>query len=68
MSAQDLGFIHRFRPARVEGQPVLLLLHGTGGDETSLLPLGVELAPEATLSQLPRRYRRRSVDKAARIT
>lgn len=67
MTAQDLGFIHRFRPARAEGQPVLLLLHGTGGDETSLLPLGVELAPEAALlsprgkvpeNGMPRYFRR----------
>ena len=49
MAAQDPGFIHRFAPARKEGQPVLLLLHGTGGDESDLLPLGVTLAPEAAL-------------------
>lgn len=32
-----------------EGQPVLFLFHGTGGDEHQLLGLGVELMPKATL-------------------
>jgi phospholipase/carboxylesterase len=44
----DLGFIHRFIPAR-ETRPPLLLLHGTGGDENDLLPLGARLAPGAAL-------------------
>lgn len=47
METKDLGFIHRFLPPKTEGQPVLLLLHGTGGEETSLLPLGTRLAPDA---------------------
>ena len=44
------GFPHRFVPAGAaqEGQ-TLLLLHGTGGDERDLLPLGRELAPQAAL-------------------
>lgn len=45
----DLGFIHQFRPAGHEGAATLLLLHGTGGDERDLLPLGRALAPEAAL-------------------
>jgi phospholipase/carboxylesterase len=42
-------FVHRVEPARVAGGPALLLLHGTGGDENDLLPLGRLLAPDAAL-------------------
>ena len=46
----DLGFIHRFLPGRDQtGSPVLLLLHGTGGDENDLIPLGQQLLPGAAL-------------------
>lgn len=41
----DLGLIHRFVPAQRPGRPALLLLHGTGGDENDLVPLGARLAP-----------------------
>lgn len=43
-------FIHRFIPAPVS--PVartLLLLHGTGGDENDMIPLGRDLDPTAAL-------------------
>jgi predicted esterase len=42
------GFVHRFVPGR-PGDPTLLLLHGTGGDENDLLPLGPMVMPGATL-------------------
>jgi phospholipase/carboxylesterase len=45
----DLSFIHRFEPATEPGRPPLLLLHGTGGDETDLLPLGRMIAPGSAL-------------------
>jgi phospholipase/carboxylesterase len=45
----DLGFVHRFEPATVKDGPFLLLLHGTGGDENSLIPLGKAVAPGAAL-------------------
>jgi phospholipase/carboxylesterase len=37
---RDLGFIHRFEPATRPGVAPLLLLHGTGGDESDLLAFG----------------------------
>ena len=45
----DFGFIHRFVPATKPALPPLLLLHGTGGDENDLLPLGQQLSPGAAL-------------------
>ncbi len=45
----DLGFVHRFVPAKHPGQVPLLLLHGTGGDENDLIPLGERLAPGSAL-------------------
>ena len=47
MSAGDLGFAHRFFPG--ESGATLLVLHGTGGSEDDLVPLGRELAPEAAI-------------------
>ncbi len=43
------SFIHRFVPANAPDAPTLLLLHGTGGDENSLLELGRTLSPGAAL-------------------
>jgi predicted esterase len=47
MSPESLAFIHQYVPARRPGLPVLLLLHGTGGTEQDLLPLGEQLLPGA---------------------
>ncbi|HET7187635.1 MAG TPA: alpha/beta hydrolase [Gemmatimonadaceae bacterium] len=48
MSAIDLH-VHRWEPATGQGQPTLLLLHGTGGDEHDLIPLARLIAPAASL-------------------
>ena len=64
----DLGFVHVFKPAQNPGAPTLLLLHGTGGDENDMVPLG-GLAPGAALlsprgqvleNGMPRFFRRLS--------
>ena len=47
---KQLGFIHIFTPSQESNSPVtLLLLHGTGGDEKSLLSLGRSIAPGSAL-------------------
>lgn len=46
---EELGFVHRYIPPQRPGLPTLLLLHGTGGDENDLLPLGRALLPGAGL-------------------
>jgi phospholipase/carboxylesterase len=48
MMAQ-LSYVHRFEPGEAIGAPPLLLLHGTGGDENDLLPVGRMVAPGAAL-------------------
>lgn len=46
---QLLGFEHVWEPGTEADAPVLLLLHGTGGDQRDLLPLGRALADDASL-------------------
>jgi phospholipase/carboxylesterase len=63
----SLSFVHRFEPATEPGKPPILLLHGTGGDESDLLQLGRTVAPGSALlsprgkvleSGMPRFFRR----------
>lgn len=45
----DPGFTHRFEAGTDPTAPTLLLLHGTGGDENDLLPLGRAIVQGAAL-------------------
>jgi phospholipase/carboxylesterase len=69
--ARELGFTHRFIPSGAgndKSKVTLLLLHGTGGNEDDLLPLGRELDTNAALlsprgkileaGRIPRFFRR----------
>jgi predicted esterase len=49
MSVRDLRFVHRFVPAADASAPVLLLLHGTGGNEDDLVPVASLLWPGAAI-------------------
>ena len=46
----DIGFIHRFVPAEDKtSAETLVVLHGTGGDETDLIGIGQAVAPGAAI-------------------
>jgi predicted esterase len=48
-----MDFIHRFIPAEDSSSArVLLLLHGTGGNENDMIPIGRDLDPTAALLSL----------------
>ncbi|HEU5041325.1 MAG TPA: alpha/beta hydrolase [Gemmatimonadales bacterium] len=47
MTHTQLAFRHRYLPGSDPAAPTLLLLHGTGGTEDDLLPLGEALLPGA---------------------
>jgi len=49
MSSAGLRDEHRFVPGLPHESRTLLLLHGTGGDENDLIPLGQALLPGAAL-------------------
>ncbi len=68
--SEDTGFVYRFVPPEGDDPTTLLLLHGTGGDENDLLPLGRMLDEEAALlsprgkvleNGMPRFFRRLSM-------
>jgi phospholipase/carboxylesterase/glyoxalase family protein len=43
------AYVHRFLPGADPAAPVLVVLHGTGGDENDLIPLGRLLAPSSAV-------------------
>src|SRR5262245_54094949 len=45
----ELSFVHRFEAGARPASRLLLLLHGTGGNEDDLIPLGRMVAPGAPL-------------------
>jgi phospholipase/carboxylesterase len=46
----ELSFVHRFVPASdANSKTIVLALHGTGGDESDLVPLAQTLAPGAAI-------------------
>src|SRR5438309_9807449 len=45
-------FIHRYLKGANADSPVLFLLHGTGGNEEDLIPLGQQLLPGAAILSL----------------
>jgi phospholipase/carboxylesterase len=47
--SEPLSYIHRFEKGDDAAARPLLLLHGTGGDENDLVPLGHTVAPGAPL-------------------
>src|ERR671916_2004189 len=50
MSAELAGFAHNYLPGEKNGSGVtLLLLHGTGGNEDDLIPLGQQLLSDAAI-------------------
>jgi predicted esterase len=64
---RPLSFLHYYRPAVRPGLPIILALHGTGGDEHDLIPLAETLAQGAAIlsprgqvleGSMPRFFRR----------
>jgi predicted esterase len=62
-----MNHVHRWIPSRSGSTRTIVALHGTGGDETSLIALGQALDPEAAIlaprgnvleGQMPRFFRR----------
>lgn len=44
----DHGYVHKLKAGK-PGNPILFVLHGTGGDENQFFGFGAELLPEASI-------------------
>ncbi len=44
----DRGYVHKLKSGK-PGNPILFVLHGTGGDENQFFGFGAELLPEASI-------------------
>lgn len=49
MDKKELGFVHHFIPSSRKIDEVILLLHGTGGDENYLINIGRRISPGAAI-------------------
>jgi phospholipase/carboxylesterase len=49
INKRELGFVHHFIPSSRKMNKVILLLHGTGGDENYLIDIGRRIAPGAAI-------------------
>lgn len=49
MSDMPADFVHRFVAATDPAKPTLLVLHGTGGDENDLIPLGRMISADSAI-------------------
>jgi phospholipase/carboxylesterase len=65
---RDLPFVHRIHEPDEPDGSTLILLHGTGGNETSLLPLARRMAPAARLIGLRGRSTEEGVARFFRRT
>ncbi|MCA1494251.1 VOC family protein [Sinorhizobium alkalisoli] len=49
LTRRDLPFVHRFYHPDETSDRTFVLLHGSGGNETDMLPIGHQIDPQATL-------------------
>lgn len=65
---RELPFVHRLHKPDAPDGSVMLLLHGTGGNEADLMPLAHHIAPHSTLLGLRGRSNEEGVSRFFRRT
>jgi phospholipase/carboxylesterase len=65
---RELPFVHRLHKPNAPDGSVMLLLHGTGGNEADLMPLAHHVAPNATLLGVRGRSNEEGVSRFFRRT